>query len=286
MLGPIKLYRLMKALNAGRPLLPWVDPPDFTGREKTRLYASELDILREDLIDLNSRLGAIWPVGAMLGWAGNNVDASVPAGWVLCDGRALSTGSYAALFAVIGYTYGGSGTSFNLPDARGRVLVGAGAASGGGAIGTVRTRGGLIGVEDVTLALSQIPTHNHAASTGGQSQTHYHGLEGHQHYCNLPEVGDHRHGTGGDTGFRFAVSSGAAARGLHDAGLEKATFTNMDLAGGHGHDGWSDGAGALTGWQAANVDHSHANGSANQGGGGSHSNTQPGVVVGGAIIKT
>jgi microcystin-dependent protein len=43
-----------------------------------------------------------------------------PSGWELCEGQSLDTAVYPDLFAVIGYTYGGSGSTFNLPDLRGR----------------------------------------------------------------------------------------------------------------------------------------------------------------------
>ncbi len=47
-------------------------------------------------------------------------------GWLMCDGSAVSRSTYGALFAAIGVTYGaGDGaTTFNLPDLRGRVVVG------------------------------------------------------------------------------------------------------------------------------------------------------------------
>ena len=65
---------------------------------------------------------ALTPTGAILSYAGN----SAPVGFLLCDGRAVSRTTYAALFAVIGTTFGsGDGSStFNLPDMRGRVAVG------------------------------------------------------------------------------------------------------------------------------------------------------------------
>jgi microcystin-dependent protein len=40
--------------------------------------------------------------------------------WLICEGQSLDTAVYPDLFAVIGYTYGGSGSTFNLPDLRGR----------------------------------------------------------------------------------------------------------------------------------------------------------------------
>jgi microcystin-dependent protein len=57
------------------------------------------------------------PVGTLLDYAGT----TAPSGYLMCDGRSLSTaGTYAALFAVLGYAYGGSGSSFNVPDFRGK----------------------------------------------------------------------------------------------------------------------------------------------------------------------
>ena len=44
-----------------------------------------------------------------------------PSGWLLCNGTGYSTTIYPALFAVIGYTYGGSGGTFNVPSLSGTV---------------------------------------------------------------------------------------------------------------------------------------------------------------------
>ena len=54
------------------------------------------------------------PIGVVQAFAGN----TVPNGWLLCDGSAVSRTDYADLYAVIGATYGdGDGsTTFNLPD--------------------------------------------------------------------------------------------------------------------------------------------------------------------------
>ena len=50
---------------------------------------------------------------------------TVPTGYVKCNGASYSrTGTYAALFAIIGTTYGGSGSSFNVPDLRGEFVRG------------------------------------------------------------------------------------------------------------------------------------------------------------------
>lgn len=60
------------------------------------------------------------PSGGMMVWPG----ASAPAGWLLCQGQSLSTTTYPFIFAAIGYVYGGSGSSFNLPDMQGNVAAG------------------------------------------------------------------------------------------------------------------------------------------------------------------
>ena len=64
------------------------------------------------------------PPGAIMDFAMN----SAPAGWLACDGAAVSRTTYAALFAAIGTTWGaGNGsTTFNVPDTRGRFRATAG----------------------------------------------------------------------------------------------------------------------------------------------------------------
>jgi microcystin-dependent protein len=57
--------------------------------------------------------------------------AAAPTGYLLCDGAAVSRTTYAALFAIIGTTYGtGNGsTTFNLPNFTNRMPIGVGDAS-------------------------------------------------------------------------------------------------------------------------------------------------------------
>ena len=59
------------------------------------------------------------PVGAVQMLAGG----SVPVGWLVCNGTAVSRTTYATLFTAIGTTWGaGNGTTtFNVPDLRGKV---------------------------------------------------------------------------------------------------------------------------------------------------------------------
>jgi phage-related tail fiber protein len=68
------------------------------------------------------------PAGSIVAYAGRRP----PIGWLLCDGAELARDSYVTLFEAIGTTYGaGNGQStFNLPDLRGRTVIGAGQGPG------------------------------------------------------------------------------------------------------------------------------------------------------------
>jgi microcystin-dependent protein len=88
------------------------------------------------------------PVGLIHPYA----SATIPEGYLLCDGASLLTTDYPELFAVIGYAFGGSGTAFLLPDLVDRTIIGS---SGTFALGDT---GGAI---DVTLDVSEIPSHTH-----------------------------------------------------------------------------------------------------------------------------
>lgn len=63
------------------------------------------------------------PAGTIVAWGG----ATAPSGWLSCNGDSYSRTTYAALFAVIGTTYGNPGaTEFSVPDLRDRTAIGAG----------------------------------------------------------------------------------------------------------------------------------------------------------------
>jgi microcystin-dependent protein len=78
---------------------------------------------------INSPAAPTVPTGVVLMFGGTI--ASIPTGYLGCDGSAVSRVTYAALFAVIGVTHGsGDGvTTFNLPDFKDRFPFGA--ATGG-----------------------------------------------------------------------------------------------------------------------------------------------------------
>ena len=76
---------------------------------------------------------ALLPSGTIIAWGGpggTSADGgagAAPAGWLLCDGSAVSRTTYATLFGAIGINFGGGDgiATFNLPDLRGRFMRGA-----------------------------------------------------------------------------------------------------------------------------------------------------------------
>ncbi|NIG54504.1 phage tail protein [Chitinophaga sp. Cy-1792] len=76
-----------------------------------------------------------------------------PRNWALCNGQTLSIQQYAALFSLLGTTYGGDGkTTFQLPDFRGRAPVHRGTSFNAGIpTGNVAN----------TLTNAQLPLHTH-----------------------------------------------------------------------------------------------------------------------------
>jgi microcystin-dependent protein len=90
---------------------------------------------------------------------------SEPTGWLYCDGTSYSTSAYSDLFAAIGYSYGGSGASFNVPDLRGRTPVGIDNLGGSSANTVVDAAadavGGTAGTETHVLTEAEMAEHTH-----------------------------------------------------------------------------------------------------------------------------
>ena len=110
--------------------------------------------------------------GMILAYAG----ATEPTGFLFCDGASYTTAAQADLFAAIGYTYGGSGANFNVPDLRGRTIValdnlGGSSANrltnaqadilGGGAGAENRTPTGTVANHSHTIAHTHTIAHSH-----------------------------------------------------------------------------------------------------------------------------
>ncbi len=135
------------------------------------------------------------PIGAIQDFAGS----SAPSGWYLCYGQNVSRTTYAALFAIIGTTYGaGDGlTTFGLPDCRGRATFGQDnmggtpanriTVAGGNFDGTVL--GGTGGQQNQTLTTAQLASHAHGL-TGGTAidSGHTHAITDPGHVHTISQV--------------------------------------------------------------------------------------------------
>lgn len=165
------------------------------------------------------------PTGTLHAFAG----ATAPLGYLMCDGTAVSRTTYASLYAVILTTYGaGDGsTTFNLPDLRGRVPVGAG--TDGAAQNTYNP------VRGAKFGDYRTPSHSHTGTTGymNQNWAHGHAVEG---------PGGHSHGVwfggvGGSVTFSFAPA--AVNNGAYGSQRDAVTTTDTN----HTHSFTTDNAG-------------------------------------------
>lgn len=94
------------------------------------------------------------PVGTIC----NYVTASVPTGYLDCDGSSYLRVDYPDLYAELHASYKTDADHFVTPDFRGRTPIGIGTGSGLSA----RTMNQAVGAESVALSPSEMPAHSHA----------------------------------------------------------------------------------------------------------------------------
>lgn len=108
---------------------------------------------------ITDNLTALAPVGSYMFHhrTATSVETVVNGGWLECNGAAVSRATYATLFSTISTSYGvGNGsTTFNLPDLRGRMPVGAGVA------GTNHSDVTTLGNSDGVAVNARRPSHHH-----------------------------------------------------------------------------------------------------------------------------
>lgn len=172
-------------------------------------------------IDPNAGL----PVGAIMDWP----STAVPAGFVECDGRSLSTTAHAALYAVIGKRFGSdSGGTFRVPDFRRRQGIGRSAAL---PVGTQT------GTETTVMSPENLPVHGHGLGSLAAA-----------------DAGEHGHGSGGGYGdgenFRMGESQTYTAA--------PSPVLRRQSSVGNPADAESDGAHASAELSASSGAHSHS----------------------------
>jgi microcystin-dependent protein len=220
------------------------------------------------------------PAGVISQYAGT----TAPAGYLLCQGQSVSTAEFAGLFDAIGYSYGGSGSSFNVPNLENRVPVG----KGSGTFSSLNATGGS---ESVTLTTDQIPSHSHTGSTnntGGHTHTGSTGTEsaGHTH-SGTTAGGSSLHTHTYKTGTGVARQSGTLG-GIQGVVLAGNEGTTGNASNNHTHTFDTGGVSANhthSFTTANNGAHSHTVTVENTGGGLAHTNLQPYIVLN-YIIKT
>lgn len=190
--------------------------------------------------------------GTVVAYAG----ATAPEGWMLCDGSAISRTAYAGLFNAIGTNYGtGNGsTTFNLPDLRGRLILGDEHMGGTPTnrlsltLGIYDPRLGILaGKAATTISVANMASHNHSftgssVSTSNQSHSHtyydaYYAESG-GGGASSSNIRGHVSNTDYDNNFYWRTSSNAHSTSQSSISTESAshshTFTAQGTVGNTG----------------------------------------------------
>lgn len=142
---------------------------DELGNVEVGAAVKDTDAVNKKMFDdaVSEIMNFLVPVGSIKEYGGN----SDPKYYFICDGRAVSRTKYAALFAVLGENYGsGDGeTTFNIPDFRECVPVGAGERESGVATHDVYAVG--------EFKDDQMQSHIHSGTTDDGGVNHTHNME-------------------------------------------------------------------------------------------------------------
>lgn len=166
---------------------------------------------------------------------------NTPNKWLPCDGSSRPIAAYPELYEALGATWGpltNGNANFQLPDLRGRTLIGSGTGAGLAA----RAIGQSLGAESHTLTEAQIPSHNHAQAAHNHAQdAHNHLQNPHSHQYNwfaAPNAVNGLSVAAGSLSAQTNIAVSAAATATNQATTatnQSATATNQATGGGVAH---------------------------------------------------
>lgn len=201
---------------------------ELVERDGSVAMRSPLKLPGDPIADLDAApkqyVDQVIPVGLVMMWAA----AAPPSNgrWLLCDGAPLQTAQYPELFAVIGYSWGGSGGTFNAPNFSGRMPIGTNASHPLAQTG---------GTENTTLiAHAHTMTHDHGAgSTNIVNTDHLHTVTDHLHGISfMSDLDDTNHVHYPETGGRFVMSGTPDGSGGPAAIMQGGNAYSLGLTAG------------------------------------------------------
>ena len=235
---------------------------------------SQVAILQAQVANLTS---VATPTGTIVPWGGS---ATLPTGYLACDGSMVAIATYADLYAVVGCKFCSlmtcTMTDFCLPDLRGKLPV-AQSATGGSAF-NVPPGTSNVGEEKHTLTTTELPSHSHTYVTSSAG--------GHGHDLMLGAsngINDANNNGIYDFGDTIAVSYAGTGFRQH---LGTAGSDSLTGEGSVNSKVFFDHLGSPNNGASPVPDHTHSGSTATTGSGTAHNVVQPAVVVAAYMIKT
>jgi microcystin-dependent protein len=176
-------------------------------------------------------LKALCPVGTISAYAG----ATAPTGWILCNGTAVSAGTYPELNALCATT----------PDLRGRTVIGVGTGTYSGA--TARALNDIGGAQTHALTEAELATHTHVNTLTNNTVTtnsitstsHSHGINDSNTYWGENGTLDWTLANGSNISFKryndFDRTSDAASVDHTHTIVSNVTISNVPIGSGTAH---------------------------------------------------